>query len=215
MYDPVEKKFVRRCDVQFMEDQTIEGIDKVKKSTPEKDNSLSKIDQVQMLVHDLDTTDNNVQNGEQHNYSNQQVGDDFDVPLDDDAEDEQEMSQDENMGDAPEPHPVQLKRSNRYTSDEYVTLTDEEEPECFQESMESEERQKGKRLDNLNCRSSADMMTKIEERHTHRQRHIEIEIEKEWIFARQKREERGREREKEVLYYSPLSKAKDEIELSL
>ncbi|WVZ18911.1 hypothetical protein V8G54_006233 [Vigna mungo] len=33
LYDPVEKKVVRSCDVQFMEDQTIEDIDKVKKST--------------------------------------------------------------------------------------------------------------------------------------------------------------------------------------
>ncbi|RDX62802.1 hypothetical protein CR513_58828, partial [Mucuna pruriens] len=132
-----------------MEDQTIEDIDKVKKSTPKKDNSLSEIDPVRMPIHDLDTTDNNVQNGEQHNYGDQQLGDDFDVPLDDDAEKEQEMSQDENMGDASELPPVQHRRSNRqkqsstrYTSDEYVTLTDREEPECYHESMESEERQK-------------------------------------------------------------------------
>ncbi|RDX86816.1 hypothetical protein CR513_31800, partial [Mucuna pruriens] len=150
MYDPVEKKLVRSCDVQFMEDQTIEDIDKVKKSTLEKDNSLSEIDPVQMLVHDLDTADNNVQNGEQHNYvGDQQLGDDFDIPLNGDAKEEQEISQDENLGDAPELPLVQLRRSNRqrqsstrYISDEYVTLTDGEEPECYQESMESEERQK-------------------------------------------------------------------------
>ncbi|RDX69595.1 hypothetical protein CR513_51267, partial [Mucuna pruriens] len=98
MYDPVEKKLVRSRDVQFMEDQTIEDIDKVKKSTPEKDNSLFEIDPVRMPVHDLDTVDNNVQNGEQHNHGDQQLGDGFDVPLDDDAEEEQEMSQDENLG---------------------------------------------------------------------------------------------------------------------
>ncbi|RDX86500.1 hypothetical protein CR513_32156, partial [Mucuna pruriens] len=46
MYDPIEKKLVRSRDVQFMEDQTIEGIDKVKKSTPKKDNSLSEINPV-------------------------------------------------------------------------------------------------------------------------------------------------------------------------
>ncbi|RDY10772.1 hypothetical protein CR513_04649, partial [Mucuna pruriens] len=81
LYDPVEKKLVRSCDVQFMEDQTIEDINKVKKTTPKKDNSLFAIDLVQMLIHDLDTTKNNVQNGEQHNYvSDQQLGDGFDVP---------------------------------------------------------------------------------------------------------------------------------------
>ncbi|RDY02032.1 hypothetical protein CR513_14564, partial [Mucuna pruriens] len=116
MYDHVEKKIVRSRDVQFIEDQTIEDI---------------------------------VQNSEQHNYGDQLLGDGFDVPLDDDVEEEQEMLQDEKLGDALEPPPVQFRRSNRqrqsstrYTSDEYVTLTDGEESECYQEFMESEERQK-------------------------------------------------------------------------
>ncbi|RDY03186.1 hypothetical protein CR513_13260, partial [Mucuna pruriens] len=57
LYDPVKKKLVRSRDVQFMEDQTIENIDK---------------------------------NGKQHNYvGDQQLGDGFDIPLDDDAEEEQ------------------------------------------------------------------------------------------------------------------------------
>ncbi|RDY00420.1 hypothetical protein CR513_16399, partial [Mucuna pruriens] len=56
MYDPIEKKLVKSRDVQFMEDQTIEDIDK---------------------------------NGEQHNYvGDQQLGNGFDVPLDDDFEEE-------------------------------------------------------------------------------------------------------------------------------
>ncbi|RDX85562.1 hypothetical protein CR513_33229, partial [Mucuna pruriens] len=88
MYDFVEKKLVRSNDVQFMEDQAIEDIDKVKKSTLEKDNSLSEIDPVRMHVHDLDIADNNVQNGEQHNYGDQQLGDGFGIPLDNDIEEE-------------------------------------------------------------------------------------------------------------------------------
>jgi len=39
-YDPVEKKLVRSRDVQFMENQTIEDINKVEKTTPEKDHNL-------------------------------------------------------------------------------------------------------------------------------------------------------------------------------
>ncbi|RDX78453.1 hypothetical protein CR513_41273, partial [Mucuna pruriens] len=50
------------------------------------------------------------------------------------------MSQDENPGDALKPPPRQS--STRYPSDEYLTLTDGKEPECYQEAMESEERQK-------------------------------------------------------------------------
>ncbi|RDY00296.1 hypothetical protein CR513_16554, partial [Mucuna pruriens] len=139
LYDPILKKLVRSCDVQFMEDRTIEDIDKVNKTTPKKDNNLSEID--------MDTADNNVQNGEQHNYvGDQQLGDGFNVPPD--AKEEQKMLQDENPGDVPEPPPVQFRRSNRqrqsstrYTSCEYVTLTNGEELECYQKSMESEERQ--------------------------------------------------------------------------
>ncbi|RDX78452.1 hypothetical protein CR513_41272, partial [Mucuna pruriens] len=89
LYDPIEKKLVRSRDVQFMKDQTIEDIDKVKKTTLEKDNSLSEIDLIWMPVHDLDTIENNVQNGEQHDYvGDQQVGDIFYVPPDDDVEEE-------------------------------------------------------------------------------------------------------------------------------
>ncbi|RDY10892.1 hypothetical protein CR513_04511, partial [Mucuna pruriens] len=114
LYDLVEKKLVKSRDVQFMEDQTIEDIDKVKKTTLEKDNILFEIDPFRMLVHDLHTADNNIQNGEQHNYvGDQQLGDGFDIPLDDDAEKEQKMSQDENLGNPPKPPSVQLSMSNR------------------------------------------------------------------------------------------------------
>ncbi|RDX90093.1 hypothetical protein CR513_28077, partial [Mucuna pruriens] len=108
LYDPIEKKLVRIRDVQFMEDQTIEDIDNVKKTTPEKDNSLSKIDPVRIPIHNLDTVENNVQNGEQHDYV-----DVFYFPLDDDAEEEQEMSQDENPSAAPKPPLVQLKKFDK------------------------------------------------------------------------------------------------------
>ncbi|RDX93295.1 hypothetical protein CR513_24465, partial [Mucuna pruriens] len=104
-----------------------------------------------MPIHDLDTTDNNVQNGEQHNYGDQHLGDSCDVPLNDDVEEEQEMSQDKNLGDATEPPLVQLRRSNRqrqsstrYTSNEYT-----EKNLNVTRSLWRVKR--GKRLNNLNC----------------------------------------------------------------
>nr|KYP54197.1 Retrovirus-related Pol polyprotein from transposon TNT 1-94 [Cajanus cajan] len=147
-YDPVEKKLVRSRDVQFMEDQTIEDIDKVEKTTPEKDRNLTDIDPMRLPIHNLDNVDGSVQPGEQHDdVDDQQLGGGLDVPIDDDQE-EHEMSHDENIDDAPEPHQVQLRRSNRqrqpstrYSSDEYVTLIDGGEPECFEEALESEEKQ--------------------------------------------------------------------------
>jgi len=112
-FDPVEKKAVRSRDVKFMEDQTIEDIDKIENTTSEIDNRLSKVDLVRMPLHDLDTIENNVQNDEQHDdVDDQQLGDDFDVPIDD-VEEEHETSQDEDPGDAPEPPQVQIRRSNR------------------------------------------------------------------------------------------------------
>ena len=37
---------------------------------------------------------------------------------------------------------MERQPSRRYSSDEYVILTDDEEPECFTEAMESEEKKK-------------------------------------------------------------------------
>ncbi|RDX64725.1 hypothetical protein CR513_56683, partial [Mucuna pruriens] len=137
MYDTSEKKLVKSCDVQFMEDQTIEDIDKVKKTTHEKDNSLFEIDLVRMPIHDLDTSTNN----EQHNYvGDQQLGNGFDIPLDDDAEEEQEMSQDENLGDAPKPPPIQLRsianpRSNSLKDIVYSIMAKCENQRIMQKSL--------------------------------------------------------------------------------
>ncbi|RDX94525.1 hypothetical protein CR513_23082, partial [Mucuna pruriens] len=50
LYNPVKKKLVRSHYVQFMGDQTIEDINMVKKTTLEKDNSLSEIDLVRMSM---------------------------------------------------------------------------------------------------------------------------------------------------------------------
>ncbi|PNX65828.1 hypothetical protein L195_g062791, partial [Trifolium pratense] len=89
----------------------------------------------------LDTIGGDVQNGEPHDYvDDQELGEEVYIPADNDEEND--MSQDENLGEAPESSQVQLRRSNRqrqpstrYISDEYVTLTDEGEPEYFQEAM--------------------------------------------------------------------------------
>ena len=76
-YDPVEKKPVRSGDMKFMEDQTIEDIDKVEKSTPKEDNGVVDFKPVQSLIQNLNT---DVQN----DVGVQQPGDKVDVPVDDD-----------------------------------------------------------------------------------------------------------------------------------
>ena len=86
-YDPVEKKLVRSHDVKFMEDQTIEDIDKVEKSTPKEDNGVANFEPVQLPIQNLNI---DVQN----DVGVQQPRDEVDVPADDDDEEEHDMSQD-------------------------------------------------------------------------------------------------------------------------
>ncbi|MCI63409.1 hypothetical protein A2U01_0084666, partial [Trifolium medium] len=58
-----------------MKDQTIEDIDKVEKTTPKKDISLSNVDPVRLPVNNLDTIGGDVQNNEPHDYvDDQQLG---------------------------------------------------------------------------------------------------------------------------------------------
>lgn len=149
LYDPVGKKLIQSRDVVFMEGQTIEDIDKVEKDTHKKNINLFNVDPVQLPSHNLDAIGDDDRNGEPYDYvEDQQLGDEVNIPINN-GERKSDISKDENLGQAPESSQVQLKRSNRqrppsirYNYDEYVTLTDEGEPEYFQEAMESDENQK-------------------------------------------------------------------------
>ncbi|KAL9253630.1 hypothetical protein AKJ16_DCAP15686, partial [Drosera capensis] len=113
LYDPIEKKVVRSRDVVFMEDQTIDDIDKLEKTAPMKNNDMTDVSPVRLPVHNPNTAEGNVQHDVQHDYVNdQQLGDEFDVPIND-VEEQLELPQDEIHDEAPEPSPIQLKRSTR------------------------------------------------------------------------------------------------------
>jgi len=64
--DLVENNLVRSCDVQFMEDQTIEDIDKVEKTTAEKDSNLTDGNPMKLPAHNLDNVETEAQDDEQH-----------------------------------------------------------------------------------------------------------------------------------------------------
>lgn len=127
LYDHVGKKLIQIRTVVFMEDQTIEDIDKVENVTPKKDISLSNVDQVQLPSHNMDAIDGDDHDGEPYDYvDDQQLGDEVNIPTNY-GEGESDVSQDENLSEALESSQVQLKRSNkqrqpstRYNSDEYV-----------------------------------------------------------------------------------------------
>nr|GMC63252.1 Retrovirus-related Pol polyprotein from transposon TNT 1-94 [Ipomoea batatas] len=124
MYDLVDKKLVRSCDVVFFENQTIEDIDKVKK--PESRDSGSLVDIEPVSRRDTDDVDE---------------GDtvDLDGHVDDVVHQEQEV---------PSQVPVDLLRrsdrerrpSTHYSSSQYVLLTDGGEPVSYEEAMESEQK---------------------------------------------------------------------------
>jgi len=145
-YDSIEKKLVRSHDVQFMEDQTIEYIDKVKKTTPEKDSNLTH-GPMRLSAHNLKNVETEAQDDEKHgDVVDQHGGSGVEVLIDDVQE---EHDDDDDLGDIPKPPQVQLRRFNRqkqpstrYSCDEYITLIDGRKPESFEEALESEEKQK-------------------------------------------------------------------------
>lgn len=113
LYDHVGEKLFKIFNMLFMEDQTIEDVDKVEKTTPKKDISLSNIGPVQLHVHNLDTIGGDHQNGEPRDYvDDQQVRDELNIPTNNDKE-ETDVSQDEDLGEASKSSQVQLMRSNR------------------------------------------------------------------------------------------------------
>lgn len=133
LYDPVQKKLVRSRDVVFIEDQTIDDIDKTEKVDSQGSGDLIDVNPVP-----LDSSPDPIQDDVHGDVSgdHQTIGD-FDTPMDDVVNDQQQ---------APiAPPAVPLRRSSRdrrssvrYSPDEYVLLTDGGEPECYEEAMESE-----------------------------------------------------------------------------
>lgn len=140
-YDPVHKKLIRSRDVVFIEDQTIKDINKADKEgfTPTDDstslrlNSPTKVPtQVEDEVHD----------------DHLQDADDEGIPQEDEPEEENVdggHTQPPIAGESLVP----LRRSSRnvqhctrYPVDQWVTLTDGEEPESFSEAMNDENKKK-------------------------------------------------------------------------
>jgi len=110
----------------------------VEKTTPEKDSNLTDGNPMRLPAHNLENVETEAQDNEQHgDVEDQQFGSGVEVPIDD----AQEEHDDDDLGDILESPQVQLMRSNRqkqpstrYSCDEYITLIDGGEPECFEEA---------------------------------------------------------------------------------
>ena len=137
-YDPVQKKLVRSCDAMFIENQTIEDVDKMEKDVPKSndDSAYLKLVPPTMVPRQIG---NEVQD---------------DQPGTNDAPVEVEIEDNDNDGvhrqpPTPVASPVPLRRgdrnekkSTRYSNNKYVLLTDEREPKSFEEAMDHEHKHK-------------------------------------------------------------------------
>ncbi|KAJ0754054.1 putative RNA-directed DNA polymerase [Helianthus annuus] len=132
-YDPISKKLIRSFDADFIEDQSLKDIEKTK-IVPQHTDDLTDLDPVPPQ-HSEPHNEDDIQHDEQHGTDN------HDIP------EQQELDE----GPHPElpvpgmPTFIPLRRSTRnrhpstrYSTDEYVLLTDGGEPECYEEAMEDE-----------------------------------------------------------------------------
>lgn len=137
-YDPVEKKLIRSRDVVFVEDQTIEDIQKAQETTSYNGYDLVDLDLPPLTFAPAPAEE--VQgNGNDGNIP------EVDDPVDDDVDDD--AIEIDHHG-SPEVQPVPVRRSirdrnpsMRYPSSDYVLLTDGGEPESFEEAMDSDDKQ--------------------------------------------------------------------------
>lgn len=132
-YDPVAKKLYRSRDVVFMEDQNIKDIQNA--PVTQRSDSLADLDPVPPRQMQAEVNDDD-------QYGTGDVDSSpTEVEMGTDAQ-EQSPESDVSIEVLPE---IPLRRStrdrrptSRYPSDEYVSLTDGGEPECYVEAMEDE-----------------------------------------------------------------------------
>ena len=136
LYDPIEKKLIRSRDVVFFEDQITGNFEK-----------LAEEQQSQENYYDLDL----IPPVAESSHSNGNIYDDLadvDTPTtNDDAvePDRQDVAGPSEPADTTE---IPVRRSSRvrqpssrYSSDEYIMLTDEGEPECYEEVLTHDQKE--------------------------------------------------------------------------
>ena len=125
LYDPVDKKVVRSRDVVFLEDHTIEDIDKLESAESSTDDLVDLDPLDPPIVHDI----------------NEEVQTPHDDAAEDDVEPEIEGEQppQESLPQTPLRRSTREKQpSKKYSSSEYVMISDQGEPETYQEVLKHE-----------------------------------------------------------------------------
>jgi adenylate kinase family enzyme len=131
LWDPATKKLVRSRDVVFYEDQTIHDIQSKKLKTIVVHNSGGDIPQMN-YDRDQPTHPDQMEQPDQIEQDQEM----HEKPMADDDDDE--MDQEPQLRRSTR----SKKPSKRYFSGEYVTLTDEGEPQSFMEAIETDDKDK-------------------------------------------------------------------------
>ena len=129
LWDPVEKKIIRSRDVVFFEDQTT--VDFEKSDKPKSPSIPANLDPVPLpMIND--------EYGGDVEGNHEMVDNDTHEP-----EQQEEIVIPETAEEQHLRRTTRVRRpSSKYPSEEYVTLTDEGEPQCFQEAMKDPYRNK-------------------------------------------------------------------------
>ena len=132
-YDPVLKKLVRSRDAVFMEDHTIQDIEKTDTIESQYSDDLIDLDPVPLT--DLPTQVEDKAQNDQHDM--------FDVETPTQVEMDDDFHEQSPVVDAPLGIPLRRSTkdrhpSTRYFVDDYALLIDGGEPESYEEAMEDE-----------------------------------------------------------------------------
>ena len=136
-YDPVQKKLVRSRDAMFMEDHTIQDIEKIDATEFQYSDNLIDLDPIP-LTH-LPTQVEDEAHDDQHDISDVETP--TQVKMEDDVHEQSPVA--EALPDIPlrrstrDRHP-----STRFSVDDYVLLIDGKEPESFEEAIGNENKMK-------------------------------------------------------------------------
>ena len=147
-YDPIAKKLVRSRDVIFVEDQTIEDIDKVEKSSSSIDDNLIDLDPVPMIRET--TQDDIAQEEEEHEdvdteqtIVNNEVDVNHDVIIQEiGLEQGEHTSLEEEANQQVRRSTRERRPSVRYPSSDYILFNEDGEPESFLDVLSHKDKEK-------------------------------------------------------------------------
>ncbi|KAL6977755.1 hypothetical protein U1Q18_052729 [Sarracenia purpurea var. burkii] len=144
LFDPINRKLIRSRDVIFMENHTIDDIDKAEKGVPTPENEeMVDVDPVPIVLIPMAANDVPIENqGMDLHVDNPNdfidVDSSVETNVDNDAEHANENVEEPIVANEPRRSTRDRRPSIRYSPNEYVFLTDGGEPESFKEAMEDE-----------------------------------------------------------------------------